>query len=280
MNPTSRTLVAALAMIAAMLTLAPVCVLSGGDSKTLSERVELGSGALVEVVGENAEVRVHSVSTGTLDLKITMNNREFVDFYTQSLSGNPVNHFVISATTSTGGQSTANSVIELGVPNGVELAIRTTNRAIFIDGVSLRTASITTSNAPISVANSAGNFDLNTTNSEVTVQSVDGRVNVATTNAHIWFQGTVDRGINSLVTTNGDVVVRIGERSDVFITGTTHNGDVSIGGDSGHTGIEIHDDTAVVSYSIGTGVASLNITSGPGAIHINPKSIAVFDGDS
>ena len=42
--------------------LAPVCVLAGGDTKTITDSVVLGEGALIEVVGENAEVRVHSVA--------------------------------------------------------------------------------------------------------------------------------------------------------------------------------------------------------------------------
>ncbi|MCZ6538232.1 MAG: hypothetical protein O6922_00195, partial [Chloroflexi bacterium] len=109
------------------MALAPVCVLAGGVTRTVTETVELGNGALVEVIGENAEIRVHGIATNTLEFTVTMNNAEFVDFYGRTLYGNPASHFVISATTSEGGITTANSLIEIGIPAGVALSIRTTN---------------------------------------------------------------------------------------------------------------------------------------------------------
>ena len=260
-----------------MATMAPVCVLSGGDSSTFSSSTELSSGALVEVIGENAEVKIRRAPSSALELTITRHNEEFVDFYTQSLAGNPSNHFVISATTSTGGSTTANSIIELAVPNGVQLAVRTTNRPITVDSVSLISASLTTTDGEISIRNSSGDFDLSTTNSEVTVQSIDGYVNLATTNAHVWFDGLVDEGANSISTTNGDVALRIRNGSNVEVTGSTHNGDVTI--DGGTEGVTRDGDKATLEHLVQDGNARLNITTGPGAIHINPESIAVFDGD-
>lgn len=259
--------------------LAPVCVLSGGDTRVITETVELGDGALVEVIGENAEVRVRAIRSGSIELTITMNNAEFVDFYTQRLYGNPVTHFVISATTSTGGATTANSLIEIGIPAGVELTVRTTNQSITVDGVSLTTATLSTFNGKITITNSSGNFDLSTTNSEVTVQGVDGLVNIATTNAHVWFEGVIDKGSTSISTTNGDIAVRLGNGSNVSVTGITHNGDITVNGTSDFGGVVKQGDTASVSYRVDDGTASLNITNGPGAIHINPDIIAVFDGN-
>lgn len=266
-------------MIAALAALAPVCVLAGGSTGTSTQTVELSEGALVEVIGENAEVRVHGVTTNTLELAITMNNREFVDFYTQVLYGNPATHFVISATTSTGGANTANSLIDIGVPAGVELIVLTTGRPIIVDAVSLTSATLSTSDGKITVANSSGNFDLNTTNSEVTVQAVDGRVNIVTTNAHVWFAGVIDDGLNSISTTNGNIAVRLGSGSDVLVTGSTRNGDVTVNGARNGDYVVKQGNTASVSYRVKDGSATLNITNGPGAIHINPDVIAVFDED-
>ena len=260
--------------------LAPVCVLAGGDTKTITDSVVLGEGALIEVVGENAEVRVHSVASGSIEYSVTMNNEEYVDFYQQTLYGNPATHFIISATTSTGGAATANSVIEIGIPAGVELKVQTTNRPIVVDGVSVTLATLSTSDGKITVTNSSGDFELNTTNSEVTVQAVYGPVNIATTNAHVWFEGVIDEGSNSISTTYGDIAVRLGDNSNVSVTGSTHNGDVTINGAGDDDGIVRQGDTASVSYRIDEGTATLNITNGPGAIHINPDIIAVFDGDS
>ena len=98
-------------IVAAIATMAPVCVLSGGGTASKSGTIELSEGAFVEVIGENAEVRIRRVSTNTLEWDITLHNEEFVDFYTQSLTDLEVSHFVISATTSTGGSTTANSVL-------------------------------------------------------------------------------------------------------------------------------------------------------------------------
>lgn len=268
-----------IAIVAAFAALAPVCVLAGGSTATKpTEKFELSNGAHVEVIGENAEVRVHGVTTDTLELTVTLNNAEFVDYFTQSFGGDPASHLVISANVSAGGTTTANSVIEIGIPAGIELTIRTTNRAISVDAVSISTAILATSNGKITVANSSGDFDLNTTNSEVTVQGVDGPVNIVTTNASVWFEGVVDEGSNSISTTNGDIVVRLKNGSNVAVSGNTRNGDVTVNG--GSDGVARDGDRASISYRVDVGVATLHLTNGPGAIHVNPPVIAVFDGES
>lgn len=258
--------------------MAPVCVLSGGETTEISSSTELSSGALVEVIGDSAEVKISRSSTSSLELKITSHNSEFVDFYTQSLAGSPSTHFVISATTSADAIVKANSTIELAIPAGVQLAVRTTNRGITVDSVDLISASLETTDGKISVTNSSGDFDLDTTNFEVTVQAVDGYVNIATTNAHVWFDGVVDEGTNSISTTNGDISLRLRSGSNVLATGSTHNGEVTI--DGGSDGVTKDGDTATLEHLVNDGQATLNISNGPGAIHINPDTIAVFDGDS
>jgi len=275
MNLRLKTLVI---IIVAFATMAPVCVLSGGESTTTTSTITIAPGALVEVVGEYAEVRVHQVSSDKLDLKATFYNSEFVDFYTQSFTPEPSNHFVISAKTGGSGSKSANSIIELGIPVGIQLVVRTTNRPISIDSATLATAALITTNGKISVMHSSGDYDLSTTNSEVIVQSVDGKVNIATTNAHVWFDGVIDDGNYSISTTNGDVAVRLRDGSDVTVSGTTHNGDVTING--GSNGVAKDGDTATLEHRVEDGSATLIITNGPGAIHINPEAIAVFDGDS
>ena len=265
-------------IIAALATMAPVCVLSGGEKGTRSESIELAPGAAVEVIGENAEIRIGRASSNTLNLEATLYNEEFVDFYTQSITKNPVTRFIISATTSTGGTTSARSVIEIAIPEGVELTVRTTNHPIVIDGITVTTGSLTTVDGKISVTKSTGDFDLNTTNSEVVVQQVDGVVGISTTNAHVWFDGVVSSGRNSISTTNGDIAVRLRNGSNVKVSGSTHNGDVSVNG--GDDGVVKNGDVATLEYQVGGGSADLNISNGPGAIHINPDTIAVFDGDS
>ncbi|MBT4126515.1 MAG: hypothetical protein HOJ22_02005 [Chloroflexi bacterium] len=265
-------------LIIAIATMAPVCVLSGGETTEISSSTELSSGALVEVIGDSAEVKISRSSTSSLELKITSHNSEFVDFYTQSLAGSPSTHFVISATTSADAIVKANSTIELAIPAGVQLAVRTTNRGITVDSVDLISASLETTDGKISVTNSSGDFDLDTTNFEVTVQAVDGYVNIATTNAHVWFDGVVDEGTNSISTTNGDISLRLRSGSNVLATGSTHNGEVTI--DGGSDGVTKDGDTATLEHLVNDGQATLNISNGPGAIHINPDTIAVFDGDS
>ncbi len=266
-----------LLIIAAFATLAPVCVLAGGKSRIATDTVVLNQGALVEVVGENAEVRLHRVSSNTLEVEATLNNEEFVDFYTQSLTSEPVRHYVISATTSTGGETSANSIIDIGLPDGVQLVVRTTNRPIVVDSISVVTASLVTTKGEISVTGSVGNFNINTTESEVTVQGVNGNVIVVTTNAHVWFEGVVNDGTSSISTTNGDIAARLENGSDVLITAYTRNGDVTVNG--GFQDVTKDGDVATVAHRIEDGQGKLNITNGPGAIHINPDTIAVFDGD-
>lgn len=266
-----------LVVIAAFAALAPVCVLAGGDTKQTSQQIELTGQAIVELVGENAEVRIHGIESNTLELNATLHNEQYVDFFTQILSDRPGSHLRITATTSAGGDTTANSIIELGIPSGVELKIQTTNRLISIDNVTVSSATLSSVDGKISITNSSGNFDLNTTNSEITVQEVDGVVNAATSNAHVWFEGVINSGSNSISTTNGEIAVRLQSGSDVAITGNTHNGDVSVNG--GDDGVEMNGDAASVSYRVGDGPATLKITNGPGGIHINPDTIAVFDGD-
>ena len=275
MSTKLRTLL--IVIVAALATLAPVCVLSGGDTSSKNGSIELSPGALVEVFGENAEVRIRRVSTDTLRWDITLHNDEFVDFYTQSLTDKTVDHYVISATTSTGGATTANSVLELSVPDGIQLVVQSTNRPIAVEEIMVISASLTTTNGKISVINSTGDFVLNTNNSEVTVQAVTGQVDVTTTNAHVWFEGVVTDGSNSISTTNGDIAVRLGGGSNVQVSGNTHNGDVTVNG--GSDSVQKDGDTASFEYSTGDGSAALNISNGPGAIHINPDTIAVFDGD-
>jgi hypothetical protein len=103
-------------------------------------------------------------------------------------------------------------------------------------------------------------------------------VNVSTTNAHVWFEGVVSEGSNSIVTSNGDVAIRLRSGSDVFVSGITHNGDVSV--NDSDSGVTKDGDKASFEHQISNGTASFEITNGPGAIHINPDTIAVFDGDS
>tara|TARA_B100000029_G_scaffold113832_1_gene106247 strand:+ start:2303 stop:3136 length:834 start_codon:yes stop_codon:yes gene_type:complete len=264
-------------LLVALFSLAPVCVLSGGDSLTKSETLALANDSVVEVVGENAAVHIHGVETNTLELNVKMNNAEFVDFHTQILRGNPASHYLISATTSTGGMTTANSVIEIGLPRNTKLIIRTTNKPVVVDRSILSYANISTSNGEIEIANSSGDFNLNTTNSEITVRSVTGEINASTSNAHVWFEGIVDKGSNSISTTNGDVSIRLEEGSNVLVSGDTRNGDVTIDGDN--SSIIKDGDTATFTYGTGNETATLVITNGPGAIHINPTYISVFDGD-
>ena len=266
------------AFLVALFSLAPVCVLSGGNTLTKSETVDLANGALVEVVGENATVHIHGVQSNTLKLNVTMNNAEFVDFYTQILIGNPASHYLVSATTSTGGATTANSLIEIGLPRGTKLIVRTTNKPVIVESSILSYADISTSNGEVKIANSSGDFNLSTTNSEITVRSVTGEINASTTNAHVWFEGVVDKGSNSISTTNGDVSIRLEDGSNVSVSGDTHNGDVTINGDD--KTIKKDGDTATFTYGTGNETATLAITNGPGAIHINPAYISVFDGDS
>ena len=265
-------------IIVGFATIAPVCVLSGGESMTTTSTITIAPGGLVEVIAEYSEVRVHGVSSDKLDLKATFYNGEFIDFYTQSFTSEPSNHFVISAKIGGSGSKSANSIIDLGIPVGVHLVVRTTNRPISLDSAMLSTASLTTTDGKISVINSSGDYDLSTTNSEVIVQSVDGKVNIATTNAHVWFDGVIEVGNNSISTTNGDVTVRLQDGSDVMVSGTTHNGDVTI--NDGSKGVAKDGDTATLEHRVENGYATLVITNGPGAIHINPEDIAVFDGDS
>jgi len=264
--------------LVALFSLAPVCVLSGGSTLMKSETVNLANDSLVEVVGENAAVHIHGVETNTLKLNVKMNNAEFVDFHTQILTGNPASHYLISATTSTGGMSTANSLIEIGLPRNTKLIIRTTNKPVVVDSSILSYASISTSNDEIEITNSSGDFNLTTTNSEITVRSVTGEINASTTNAHVWFEGVVDKGSNSISTTNGDVSIRLEDGSNVLVSGDTHNGDVTINGND--ETIKKDGDTATFTYGTGNETATLAITNGPGAIHINPAYISVFDGDS
>ncbi len=274
MNFKLRTL---LIIIAAFATLAPVCVLSGGNSSTRTDSIVLEKAAMVEVFGENAEIRIRRVASNTLEVEATLNNAEFVDFYTQSLTSAPVRHYVISATTSTGGETSANSIIDIGLPVGVQLIVRTTNRAITVDSISVISAFLVTTKGEITVNDSVGNFDLITTESEVTVQDVDGNVHIVTTNAHVWFDGVISEGSSSISTTNGDIAARLGSGSDVLISAYTHNGDVTVNG--GTENVSKDGDVATIAHRIEDGNGQLSITNGPGAIHINPNTIAVFDGD-
>ena len=264
--------------LVALFSLAPVCVLSGGNTLTKSETVDLANGALIEVVGENSAVHIHGVQSNTLKLNVTMNNAEFVDFYTQILTGNPASHYMVSATTSTGGATTANSLIEIGLPRGTKLIVRTTNKPVIVESSILSYADISTSNGEIQIANSSGDFNLSTTNSEITVRSVTGEINASTTNAHVWFEGVVDGGSNSISTSNGDVAIRLEDGSNVSVSGDTYNGDVTINGDD--KSVIKNGDAATFTYGTGDETATLVITNGPGAIHINPDYISVFDGNS
>ena len=280
MNLKLRPLATIFLVFAAFATLAPVCILAGGDTRTVSLSRDLGDNGFVEVIGENAEVRIHRIATNTLKLDVTMHNEELIDFYTQSLTDRAGSHFVISATTSEGGTTTANSLIEIGIPDGIELAVRTTGQPIVVEEVDVSSASLSTTDGKITVTNSSGDFDLSTTNGEAIVRAIDGRVNVATTNANVWFEGVIDDGPTSISTSNGDIALRIGSGSNVTVAGSTHNGDVTIDGASDDGRVEKDGDAATVTYRAGDGTTTLNITNGPGAIHINPDLIAVFDGES
>jgi len=262
-------------LIIALVIMAPVCVLSGGDSAERQVSVTLDDGALVEVIGQNAEVRLVPSESNELTLTAKLNNAEYVDFYTQSLTPSPVAHFVISATTGTGGQTTANSVLEIAIPDGTQVAVRTTNRSIHVQGVTASSFELETEDGNVNVENVIGDVQVTTSNSAVSVRDVAGSTTIMTTNGHVWFRDELSSGRNSITTENGDIFVELLPGSDVHVTGETHNGSVTINDST--DGVDEDGDQAEFVHVIGDGTARLSITNGPGAIHINPSTIAAFD---
>ncbi len=85
----------------------------------------------------------------------------------------------------------------------------------------------TTKNAPITVKTLSGSAELYTSNSRVSIEDAHGRFDARTTNGSIKFQGSIDPGNGSkLSTKNGNIKVTLDDDPSLNLTAATVNGRV------------------------------------------------------
>jgi len=116
--------------------------------------------------------------------------------------------------------------IELTVPAGASLDLRTSNGHIRTDGVT-GDISMDTSNGALDVSGGGGRLDLATSNGRVDVEARDAVVDAQTSNGAIDFRGSLAAGRHSFRTSNGRIAITLPAGARFRIDASTSNGDVS-----------------------------------------------------
>jgi DUF4097 and DUF4098 domain-containing protein YvlB len=141
-------------------------------------------------------------------------------------------------------QTSRGAAVELRVPPGARLELKTQNGKVTASGETGDLAVFTTnggievkgskgpqnlhtSNGQISVEGGSGKLDLHTSNGGIDVQAVSATVTARTSNGSIRFQGSLADGEQSFHTSNGSVVLTLPADASFRLDAQTSMGKVS-----------------------------------------------------
>jgi hypothetical protein len=176
---------------------------------------------------------------------------------------------------------------DISTPAATALILETSNGAVGVTGI---TGDVTarTSNGAVSVTNTAGAIDLQTSNGAVTLTGTAGPATIITSSGRITAaphrgyinaqtsNGAIDCDLARfdttdaavLYTSNGRVTVSLPADASVTFDAKTSNGTIRI---SGFTANFTLDDAGHKHGTIGTGRATLTITTSNGDVTVRPR---------
>ena len=222
-------------------------VLDSGDRGSTRENTfEVGETPRLEVRSFNGRVLVHAGEPGSILVKAKLKNPRGVE-YSAVQEGDLVkveatptkrsDHFLSGLF---GGGTGVR--VDVSVPADTSVDVVTSNGPVELRGTerdaALRTSnapvkierfkgdlSAQTSNAPITVETLHGSADLKTSNGPVSIDDVHGRFDAKTINGPVRFSGSMEPGgRNRLVTSNGNIKVKLELNPSLKLEASTVNG--------------------------------------------------------
>ena len=219
---------------------------SGDDASTRENTFEVGETPRLDVRSFNGRVRVHAGEPGSILVRAKLKNPRGVE-YSAVQEGNLVkieatpkqrsDHFLSGIF----GRGTG-ARIDVSVPADTSVDVVTSNGPLELRGTeraaALRTSnapvkverfkgdlSAQTGNAPVTVETLHGSADLKTSNGPVEIDDGHGRFDAKTINGPIRFGGSMEPGgLNRLVTSNGNIKVKLEPNPSLKLDASTVNG--------------------------------------------------------
>lgn len=251
------------AISVALMAMAAAC---GGSPAAPSEVVHttehtLAQGAKVSVRADNASVTIRRSEAAKTKVTATIRNPEKVKFFILPQGTEPSAELRISATIdSVPNAGNAGSDIVVEVTDGAALTLETSNGAIAISGVNLGEVNVVTSNGPIDIQSSRGDFALTTSNGPLTVSASEGTFWTQTSNGAINFEGEVlPTRANRFKTSNGAVDVRLAGEPDLTFTINAGDDEVKT---SGATSVREVSKVHTARYGEGKGAVGIETSNG------------------
>jgi|GEM_PF-3365424 len=238
----------------------------GGSTASSSEVVHtaeytLAQGATVSVKADNASVTIRRSETEKTEVTATVRNPDKVKFFILPQGTEPVQELRVSATVDDGDAGRdAGSDIVVEVTDGTVLTIETSNGAVEFYGASLGEVNVVTSNGPINIQSSRGDFALTTSNGQLTINASEGTFWTQTSNGAIDFNGKVlPTRSNRFKTSNGAITVRLAGEPDLTLTITAGNGTVTA---EGATNLREVSKVYTARYGEGNGAVTVETSNG------------------
>jgi DUF4097 and DUF4098 domain-containing protein YvlB len=256
-------------ILAALIALATAAC--GSNPLAISEAVHtaeysLAKGATVTVNADNASVTVRRSQSEKTKVSATLRNPEKVKFFILPQGTEPSQELRISATvddTAVGQEAGAH--IELEVPDGVALAIDTSNGAVELTSVNLGEVNVVTSNGAINIQSSKGDFALTTSNGPLTITGSEGTFWTQTSNGAVNFDGKLLPTRSSrFKTSGGNINIRLSADADITLTITASNGTVTAEGAT-----TLREVSKVYTARYGEGNGSVTVETSNGNVSIS-----------
>ena len=204
----------------------PRLVVRGFNGRIRVRAGEPGSIRVRAKLKKPREIKYSAVQEGdlvTVEAKPDQQSEGFLHGFSRQHSGANI-EVTVPVTTSVD-LATSNGPVEL---QGTESsgAIQTKNGPIKVQQFK-GDLNATTKNAPITVKTLSGSAELYTSNSRVSIEDAHGRFDARTTNGSIKFQGSIEPGNGSrLSTKNGNIKVTLDAEPSLKLTAATVNGRV------------------------------------------------------
>jgi DUF4097 and DUF4098 domain-containing protein YvlB len=225
-----------------------------------SDEFALATGARIAVSGENTSVKVTRAEGDLFKISAVIKGADGVSFYVLPKSEAPIRDLFVNSRLKPGSGSGSSVQITIEAPDGSDLLIDTTNGALELEGVNINESNLVTTNGPVTVRSSQGNFTANTTNGALTITGSSGTWWTQTTNAELLFEGAVgtDR-VNRFKNTGGSVSVRLAGTPDLTFNIRAQGGSVSTpGADS----VRDSQGLTVARYGDGAGTVEVEVAGG------------------
>ncbi len=277
--PTRATILGLL--VVGLLTLA-ACV--AGESVTHDDTFEVGTAPVLVVQNDNGEVRVEAGESGSITVEADIRHSDSIS-YSATQTGDTVTVVAEIIAPRTSG---ARANITVKVPPDTTAVVMTGNGEVTVEGLRASAtagtgngsidltdiegdATAESGNGDISLTDGLGYFDLSTGNGKVLVTGGQGSFDLSTGNGDIGFNGGLDAGTSSSLSTgNGSVTVKFDGPPSVSIDAETGTRDP----DEGRVKSNLEMSSTTVSDSknligtVGEGAADLLIRTGNGDINI------------